>query len=125
MNTKAESIGSMQDTLKLGFALLVLLSGVVGFYYFDDQITLYRVLGLLVACGIAVFVGMQTIKGQEIYGYFRDSQIEVRKVVWPTKQETMQTTFIIMIVVVLASVFLWLLDMFLSWGIGSLMGHGG
>ena len=51
-------------------------------------------------------------------------QIEVRKVVWPTRQETIQTTLIVVVMVIIVAIILWLLDMFLGWSIGLLMGHG-
>ncbi len=80
---------------------------------------------MLVAAGLSISVAMQTEKGRHVWGYFQDAQIEVRKVVWPTRQETVQTTFIVIIMVILVAIILWLLDMFLGWSIGSLMGHGG
>ena len=77
--------------------------------------------------GIAVSIGiaMQTEKGRSLWIFFQDSQIEVRKVVWPTRQETLQTTMIVILVVIIVSIILWLLDMFLGWSVRSLMGQGG
>ena len=85
---------------------------------------LFRVIGLLVGVGISVAIALQTVKGKEIWGYFRDAQIEVRKVVWPTRQETIQTTLIVIVMVILVAIILWLLDMFLGWSIGLIMGRG-
>ena len=58
-------------------------------------------------------------------GFFRESQIEVRKVVWPTGKETTQTTLVVMGLVVAVAVFLWVLDMFLLWSVKLLTGQGG
>jgi preprotein translocase subunit SecE len=125
MNTNVETTSGTLDTIKLGLALLIAIAALVGFYFFADQSLLYRVLGLLAAAGVSVAIALQTEKGRHIWGYFQDAQIEVRKVVWPTRQETVQTTLIVIIMVVLVAIILWLLDMFLGWSIGSLMGHGG
>ena len=125
MNSNVEITSGTLDTIKLGLALLIAIAALVGFYFFADQSLLYRVLGLLAAAGISIAIALQTEKGKHTWGYFHDAQIEVRKVVWPTRQETVQTTLIVIIMVILVAIILWLLDMFLGWSIGLLMGHGG
>ena len=113
------------DIFKLSLALLIILADLVCFYLFDDYSLLFRVIALLIGVGIGIAIALQTAKGKEIWGYFHDAQIEVRKVVWPTRQETIQTTLIVVVMVILVAIILWLLDMFLGWSIGSIMGHGG
>jgi len=113
------------DIFKLSLALLIILADLVCFYLFDDYSLLFRVIALLIGAGIGIAIALQTAKGKEIWGYFHDAQIEVRKVVWPTRQETIQTTLIVVVMVILVAIILWLLDMFLGWSIGSIMGHGG
>ena len=125
MNSNVETAGGTLDTFKLGLALLIAITALVGFYYFADYSLLYRVLGLLAGAGISIVVALQTDKGKHVWGYFQDAQIEVRKVVWPTRQETVQTTLIVILMVILVAIILWLLDMFLGWSIGLVMGHGG
>ncbi len=125
MSSNVETAGDMLDTVKLGLSLLIAIAALVGFYFYADQSLLYRVIGLLAAAGISVAIALQTDKGRQIWGYFHDAQIEVRKVVWPTRQETLQTTLIVILMVVFVAIILWLLDMFLGWSIGSLMGHRG
>lgn len=125
MSSNVETAGDMLDTVKLGLALIIAIAALVGFYFYADQSLLYRVVGLLAAAGISVAIALQTEKGRQIWGYFHDAQIEVRKVVWPTRQETMQTTLIVILMVILVAIILWLLDMFLGWSIGTLMGHRG
>ncbi len=124
MNSTVETTGGKLDTFKLGLALLILIAALVGFYVYADETLLYRVIGLLAAVGISVGIALQTDKGREIWGYFHDAQIEVRKVVWPTRQETVQTTLLVIGMVIIVAIILWLLDMFLGWSIGALMGHG-
>ena len=113
------------DIFKLSLALLIILADLVCFYLFDDYSLLFRVIALLIGVGIGIAIALQTAKGKEIWGYLHDAQIEVRKVVWPTRQETIQTTLIVVVMVILVAIILWLLDMFLGWSIGSIMGHGG
>ncbi len=124
MNSTVETTGGKLDTFKLGLALLILIAALAGFYVYADETLLYRVIGLLAAVGISVGIALQTDKGREIWGYFHDAQIEVRKVVWPTRQETVQTTLLVIGMVIIVAIILWLLDMFLGWSIGALMGHG-
>ncbi len=125
MSSNVETAGDMLDTVKLGLSLIIVLAALVGFYFYADQSLLYRVVGLLAAAGISVAIALQTEKGRQIWGYFHDAQIEVRKVVWPTRQETVQTTLIVIVMVIIVAIILWLLDMFLGWSIGMVMGHRG
>ena len=124
MNSKTETVvSSSMDTVKLAIALLIAVGAMVAFYLFPEQSLLVRVGGLLLGAGVAIAIALQTDKGRNIWGFFHGAQIEVRKVVWPTRQETVQTTLIVILVVIVISIILWLLDMFLGWTIGSLMGQ--
>ncbi|MCK5433364.1 MAG: preprotein translocase subunit SecE [Gammaproteobacteria bacterium] len=126
MNSKIETVDSSNmDTVKLVIALLVAVAAMAAFYIYPEQSMLLRVGGLLLSGGIAIAIALQTGKGRNIWGFFHGAQIEVRKVVWPTRQETVQTTLIVVLVVILISIILWLLDMFLGWTVGSLMGQRG
>ena len=123
MNSDIETNSGRMDTFKLGLALLIILADLVAFYIYADYSLLYRVIALVLGAGLSIAIALQTAKGREIWGYFHDAQIEVRKVVWPTKQETIQTTLIVIVMVIIVAIILWLLDMFLGWSIGLLMGH--
>ncbi|EAR21129.1 preprotein translocase subunit SecE [Nitrococcus mobilis] len=125
MNARAESESSVIDTIKLVVAALVFLGGVGGFYYYSDELLLYRVLGLLAVSLVAVGICMTTHAGREVWAFARDSRQELRKVVWPTKQESLQSTLVVLVVVVLVGVFLWLLDTFFLWAIQLLLHPGG
>lgn len=123
MNSRVETEVSKLDTIKLTVALLMVIGGVVAFYAYPEQSTLLRTLGLLAVIGIAVAIAYQTNKGRQVYGFFQDAQIEVRKVVWPTRQETVQTTLLVIFMVILVALFMWLLDMLLGWAIQLLLGY--
>jgi preprotein translocase subunit SecE len=125
MNAKVETEGSRLDSMKLLLAVLLLAGGVIAFYYFEEQILVVRVLGLLAIAGIAVFVAAQSAVGRNVLGFVTGAQSEIRRVVWPTRAETVQTTLAVLVIVLLVGVALWLLDMVLLWGIQFLTGQGG
>ncbi|MCL4166711.1 UNVERIFIED_CONTAM: hypothetical protein GTU68_047535 [Idotea baltica] len=110
--------------MKLLLALALLIASIVGYYLFEDVGTLYRVLGLLAVAGIGVAIALTTGKGKQLLSFVGASRTELRKVVWPSRQETMQTTLMVFIVVVILSIFLWLVDMLLGWGVSVLLATG-
>ena len=114
MDSKTELQGSRSDLIKLTASLLLITSAIAGFYYYADQSLLLRVLGLLIAMGAAVFIGFQTDRGRQLWQFFRDAQNEVRKVVWPTREETVKATFLVLLMVLVVAIFLWLLDLLLG-----------
>ena len=122
MAAKTDAQGSALDTAKLALAALLLGSGVIAFYWYQDQSTLYRVLGLLAITGVAVAIAWTTAKGRDVVSFLQDSRTEVRKMVWPSRAETMQTTLVVFLVVIIVGIFLWLLDMFLGWLIQFVIG---
>ena len=121
MVTKTEQTTSGLDTAKLMTALLILIAGVVGFYYFENESQLLRVIGLLGVAVVAFFIVTTTGIGRRSMGFVREARVEVRKVVWPTRQETTQTTIAVLIMVFIVAIMLWLIDMLLGWGVRSLL----
>jgi preprotein translocase subunit SecE len=115
----------MADKIKLLVALAVIVAAISGFYYYADVSQLLRVLALLVALGVATAIMLQTTMGQQAWGFIGDARTEVRKVVWPTRKETVQTTLIVMVMVFIVATMLWMFDMFLTWAVKLLMGQGG
>ncbi len=115
----------MADKIKLLLAVMLLAGGVGGFYYYADQSTLVRVLGLLAVVAIAVVIVLQARAGRNAWEFLLEARNEIRKVVWPTRKETTQTTLIVIIVVILVAIILWLLDMFLLWAVQQLTNQGG
>lgn len=101
------------DTLKwIGvFALVVL--AISGFYYFSAYALYLRVIGMLIITGLMLLLAAQTVKGQQVLAFFQGARSEARKVVWPTRQETTQLTLIVLVVVLIAAVCLWVLDLIL------------
>ena len=115
----------MADKIKLSSALLLLIAGIAGFYYFSQYSMLVRVPVLLVAAAVGVVIALRTAPGGQVIGFFQESQIEVRKVVWPTRRETTQTTLVVMAMVVISALFLWFVDMVLVSAVKMLTGQGG
>ena len=114
----------MADRIKLIIALLLVAGGIGGFYVYSDLSTLYRVLGLLVVFGAAVAVILTTQVGKNAWSFLQDARTEIRKVVWPTRKETSQTTLLIMISVIIVGLMLWGLDSLLLWAVQLLTGQG-
>lgn len=125
MSSEAEAAGSSLDSAKLVIAALLFVGAIAAFYYFADASRLFRVLGLVAAAVVALLIASQTAKGRSTMEFAKDTQVEVRKVVWPTRQETVRTTGVVIVVVLITAVFLWVLDLMLGGITRWLMGHGG
>ena len=125
MNTKAESAPGVMDTIKLILAAAVLVSGIFAYYYFENESILLRVGGLLVALAIGVVIAFQSLQGQILWRFIQSSRNELRKVIWPTRQETLQTTLTVLVFTLILGVFFWILDLILLWATGILTGQGG
>jgi preprotein translocase subunit SecE len=115
----------MADKIKLLVAVLIIAAGIAGFYYFVDQPHLYRLLGLLLVIALSVFVALQSQVGKEAWSFGRNAILEIRKCVWPSRQETVQTTLLVVVMVTIMGVMLWLFDMLLLWAVKLLTGQGG
>jgi len=103
-------------------SISVLVIGMILFYYFSEIRLFYRVLGMISVLILSGFIGYQSDFGKLVYSYITDSKIEIKKVTWPTKQETTQTTLGVIVVVIIVGILLWLFDMLLGWAIGTLYG---
>ena len=112
------------DTVKLLLSITLLVAGVAGFYYYEAEGLIYRVLGLLVFVLIALGIVYTTNLGQSVVGFGRESRAEVRKVIWPTRQETIQTTLMVIVAVIVLGIFLWFIDMMLVNAVQYLTGRG-
>ena len=125
MSSPAEAGGAGLDTAKLAAAVLLLVGGIFAFYYFAEYSVLLRVIGLLAVSGAAAAVALQTAPGRQLWQFGTDVRMEVRKVVWPTRQETIQTTLIVMLMVLIVGIVLWLFDTILVAILKFLTGQGG
>ena len=124
MRTNVHTSGAIPDAAKWAGAFVILASAIGGFYYWSDESLLLRVIGLLALSATALFVAVQTEKGRAAWEFVRESHTEVRKVVWPTRKETTQTTLIVIAMVGLVAIILWVLDGFLAWLVKLLLGTG-
>jgi len=110
------------DPLKWVLVVAIIAAGVVGNSHFSAESILYRALGLLVLAAVAVLIALQTAKGAAIFDVVRGALVELRKVVWPTRQEVNQTTLIVVGVVIFTSLVLWALDSFFGFIVSKLIG---
>ncbi|MBY4676881.1 preprotein translocase subunit SecE [Marinobacterium arenosum] len=122
MNSKVTSEGSRFDALKWAIVVLLVAAGVVGNSIYAEQSLFYRVVALLVLALVAGFLALQTEKGKSFFALFKESKAEIRKVVWPTRQETLQTTAIVVVAVLVIGLLLWGLDSLLSWLVSGVIG---
>jgi preprotein translocase subunit SecE len=94
---------------------LLLVAGVAGFYLLAEQAMIVRVLAVLAGAGLAAAVARQTEQGRRFFEFTREATTEAKKVVWPSRKETMQTTGLVFAFVVVMALFLWLTDKSLEW----------
>lgn len=116
---------SYRDTAFLLVAAVALLGGMFAFYYFEGQLdALLRTLILLAGLAATLALAYQTAIGRQLWGYVSGARVELRKVVWPTRQESVQTTLMIAVVVLIMALVLWGLDTALLKGVEALTGRG-
>ena len=127
-----EGSGSPLETLLLATAIATLVGGIAGFYFLPDVPQFVTTVGgfmeparwlvVLLAAIVALLITFQTQLGKSSWAFLQGSRVELRKVVWPTRQETLQTTFFVIVFVFILGLFLWGLDAFLLWGTKYLTG---
>ncbi|MCL1040013.1 preprotein translocase subunit SecE [Shewanella corallii] len=111
MTTNTENQGNSLDMVKWGLAFILLAAAVIGNQMYSEEVSvLVRAIAVVVAFALAGFIALQTAKGKQALAFARESQIEVRKVVWPTRQEALNTTFIVLAATGILAVILWGLD---------------
>ena len=121
MNVKLEASPRL-DQLKWVIVFGFIALGVVGNSYYAGESLLYRALALVTLAVIAAGIGLSTEKGSAFRERFREARVELKKVVWPTRVETGQTTAIVVVVVLVVALILWALDSLFAWVIASLIG---
>lgn len=122
MSSKSESQPGSLDLLKWFLVVALVAVGVGGNYYFSAESLLYRVLALVALSVVAIAVAFQTTGGQGFFKLIKEARTEIRKVIWPTRAETGQTTLIVVAVVFVMALVLWGLDSFFSWLVSLLIG---
>jgi preprotein translocase subunit SecE len=127
MNAKSDisTESSPLDKVKIVLAIAIVVGGVAGYYIYEAAPAVLRIASVIFSLAIGVGVFATTGVGRELWRFIQGSRIELRKVVWPNRQETGQTTLVIIFFVIIMGIFFWLLDMFLVWAVKLLTGQGG
>ncbi len=107
--TETDESGAL-DVLKLLIAASLLVGGIFGYYWYLEWMLWVRVLLVLGGLAACIGVAVTSTQGQRIWAFIQGSRIEIRKVVWPTKQETTQTAIAVFIFTLIMSLFFWALD---------------
>ena len=124
MNTNTETGPGILETVKLLVTAAIVVAGIVAFYTFEEQSLLLSVVAVLASLAAAIALFMQTDRGRELWKFVQGSRVEIRKVIWPTRTEAIQTTITVFIFVLILGVFFWLLDKGLLWITRLLTGQG-
>ena len=111
METKVEEQPTLVDTAKLALAILIVLGGLVAYYYFANQSALLRALAVMVTLAAGIGVAFTSLQGRWLWKFIQGARVELNKVVWPTREETIQTTLVVLLVAAIGGVFFWLLDL--------------
>ena len=123
-DSKVQDAGTT-DKVKLAIAIVIVIAGVAGYYVLANQAAWLRWLSVIASLVLAGVVVAFSRYGSEFRRFVELARIELRKIVWPTRQETLQTTLVVFGFVIVAGVFFWLLDLALAWATKALTGTGG
>jgi preprotein translocase subunit SecE len=124
MSEKTENASNPMDLLKWLIVFALLAGVITANYMYGELSVLYRAIGAVAGVAIAGFIAATTGKGSAFLTFAKDSRMEVRKVVWPSRQELNQTTLIVLAATVIAALILWGLDGILVWVVGFITGIG-
>ena len=113
----------MADKIKLLLAVLLVIAGVAGYYFFADAPMIVRVLSVLVGLALGGVVAGMSPTGRQFFLFAGEARDEAKKVVWPTRKETIQMTGVVMLFVVVMALFLWAVDSTLLWLVKMAMGR--
>lgn len=128
MNGKPPHTGepsSSGDMFKWLLVTALLVGGVVAHYYFSDVFIIWRLLAWIALAVVVFFIAGQTQKGKQALAFANEAKIEIRRVVWPTRSETLQTTLIVVVAVIITALLLWALDAMLFRLMTWFTGYGG
>lgn len=112
------------DSAKLAIAIALVVGGIIAYYWFETQAWYLRGAYVVGATLLGLFLAWQTAVGRNTLSFILSSRNEVRKMVWPTRQETLQTTMAVIVVVLITGILMWGLDLFLFWALRGLTGQG-
>jgi preprotein translocase subunit SecE len=114
----------MADKIKFFVAFLLAAAGIAGFYYLHDSAAVLRLASVLVGLLLAIGVAWTSEPGKRFIAFGRESVAEAKRVVWPTRKETVQTTGVVILFAIVMALFLWAVDASLIMAVNSLMGRG-
>jgi preprotein translocase subunit SecE len=114
----------MADKIKLFVALLLVAAGIAGYYYLHDSAAVRRLSSVLVGLLLATGMAWTSESGKRFFAFGKDSIAEAKRVVWPTRKETLQTTAVVIAFAITMAMFLWLVDASLMMVVNKLMGRG-
>ena len=100
----------MADKIKLLVALLLVVAGIVGFYFLSDSAAVVRLISVLAGVALAIVVAYTSEPGKRFFAFGKDSVAEAKRVVWPTRKETLQTTGIVILFAITMALLLWAVD---------------
>jgi len=123
--TQETSESGFLDIIKLLLAAGVLVGGLYSYYYFLEIALPLRVLMVLGGLAAGITVAMTSTQGRRLWAFIQGARVEIRKVVWPTKQETTQTAIAVFVFTLIMALFFWGLDSFLLWLTRTLVGSAG
>lgn len=123
MATSEQRKPSALDTALLWLAIAVLIASIAGYYYFTAYTDVVRVLGMLGGVAVAALIAFQSALGRTAWSYVQGSRTELRRMVWPTRRETMQTTLLVVVFVLILAAFIWALDIVLGYAVTLLTGR--
>ena len=112
------------DTVLLALAGIVVVASLVAYYYFEAMPVVVRALGILVSLGIGAALVYRTQLGQFLWQFIQGSRVEIRKVVWPSRDETTKGTLYVFTFIVIMGFFFWLLDALLLYITRLITGQG-
>ena len=115
--TNPDSASTTLDWVRSAIAIIIVAVGIYDNSYFAAESLLLRVIGLLIGAAVAGWLVGGTNRGRAFIDLCMEARIEIRKVVWPTRQETVQTTLVVLVVIVIVALILWLLD----WGLNAVV----
>ncbi len=121
---KAQEMGTA-DQVKLGVAIVAVAAGVAGYYVLGSDAAWLRWIAVVAGLAVAALLLAFSRYGTEFNEFMASARVELRKIVWPNRQETGMTTLIVIVFVFIAGFFFWGLDLLLSWATRALTGTGG
>ena len=124
MNAQTETSESgVLDIIKLLIAAAALVGGLYGYYFYENNLALpLRVLMVLGGAGAGIGIAMTSTQGHRLWHFIQGSRVEIRKVVWPTRSETTQTSIAVFVFALIMALFFWALDSGLLWLTQKLVG---